>query len=422
MMGRTLFVLRTYNDIDHISPVIWKFIQKGENPVIFFHSSFDYQQDYRIKFLQREGDVEILQEPDTRFERYISGIGSSRTMTGIEKIFAKLYQMTRNKRKLLGKLYRKYTFDSSKEMRWLREKNISAAVFEWNSPTGRGELLEKIFYSCKGLGIPTFSIPHGCNIYLNSDVHEGYREWIAKGRLPDFADRNEFDYYVVQSKYHLEHFVRFGLRRDKIQAWGSTRFYPEWQNLNLKLCDEFLAEMEHENKLKVVFMLPHWNYNVDKKVTLQLLDMLVKKPWIHLVIKDHTRGSVGLLPVVYQEKFASLANVEVNVDAHSPALIQWSDIVINFGSSIGIEVLLQEKTLIHPTYLHTNRTIFDETEAAILVNNSDEVEEYLENHKRGKKVQVSKDAIFESIIFGGHEPYDVLSYYYDHITKRQSIT
>ena len=46
-MGRTAFFLRAYNDIDHIAPVIWKFIKKGEKPIVIFHTDVDYENDLR---------------------------------------------------------------------------------------------------------------------------------------------------------------------------------------------------------------------------------------------------------------------------------------------------------------------------------------------------------------------------------------
>jgi len=428
-MGRTLFILRTFNDIDHIAPVIWKFIRKGENPVVLFHSSYNYKKDYRIQFLQREGELEIHQMPDTEYERYVPGPGAAKPRSLHEKVRAKWYVRIRNNQSLLarslfGELYRRIYFDCSREMDWLRQKEILAAVFEWNSPRGRGEILERFFYASKGLGIPTFSIPHGCNIYLNSDIHQAYRRRMAKGHLPSLADRNEFDYYVVQSRFHLEHNVRFGLDRSRIQAWGSTRFYPEWQQINLVICNEFQPQKNAGDHLKVVFMLPHWNYNVSKPLTLNLLDELSKMPWVHLVVKDHTRGSVGLLPVEYQEKYGAMDNVEVNVGAHSPALIRWSDVVINFGSSIGLEALLQGKALIYPGYLHSNWTIFDETRAALLADNSNEVIEYLETLRKGTKIDIaaaSIEAIFRSILYGGREPFDVLEYYYDQINTKKLL-
>ena len=71
-MGRTAFFLRTFNDIDHISPLIWYFIQKGDNPLIIFLSSHPYQTDYRIQYLIKSGKVEILQHPDENFEKLFS--------------------------------------------------------------------------------------------------------------------------------------------------------------------------------------------------------------------------------------------------------------------------------------------------------------------------------------------------------------
>ena len=44
-MGRTAFFLRAYNDIDHLAPVIWKFVKKGATPLLVFHTDIDYEND-----------------------------------------------------------------------------------------------------------------------------------------------------------------------------------------------------------------------------------------------------------------------------------------------------------------------------------------------------------------------------------------
>ena len=63
-MSRTAFFLRAYNDIDHIAPVIWKFIKKKQNPLIVFTTNIDYKNDYRIQFLTSEGPLEIIEDLD----------------------------------------------------------------------------------------------------------------------------------------------------------------------------------------------------------------------------------------------------------------------------------------------------------------------------------------------------------------------
>ena len=423
-MGRTAFFLRTFNDIDHITPLIWYFIQKKEEPFIIFLSSFPYEKNYHIQYLLNSGKVEIIKHPDEDFERYAMQLGTTSKRSIFQRIQNKIYNRKRNTRSIIGKLHRLWFFECSKEIEILKSNDIKAVVFEWNSPTGRGELLERYFYSAKGIGIPTFSIPHGCNIYLNSDIHEGYVEEVIKGRIPNFTDRNEFDYYVVQSPYHREHMIRFGTDSSKVYSWGSLRYCPEWQKRHLEICGKFVSQKKTGDRLKVVFMLPHWNYNVSKEKTLNLIESLTQLSWIYLVIKDHTRGDVGLLPNSLRKKYQSIENIEVNTSANSPALIQWSDAVVNFGSSIGIEVLLQSKTLIHPSYLHTNTTIFDVTQAAILSDTQTQVIASLKQCHNGTLPPVPQkhvDILLKSIVYGGKDPHDVLDHHFRWIKDKQEV-
>lgn len=390
-----LFFLRSFNDIDHITPVIWKFQQNGEKPVIVFTSNYSYDNDYRIRFLISQGYLEIYRHVPGFLTKLQNKIGKRITKSGI--------------------VYKTLLLNINKQIRFLEEKNIYTCIFEWGEPKSRGPVVEKFFYAAKSVGLPTFSIPHGCNIYLNTLVNKRDRELNAKGIKQDMTARNEFDCYVVQSPYHREQSLKMGLNPQKCHVWGSTRFYPEWQKINLGLCNHFTPEKDDSGRVKVIFMLPHWDYNVDKKMCLELIEQLIKIDNIFLIIKDHTRGQTGGLNDEERKNFETYPNVETNVSAHSPALIAWSDAVINFGSSIGIEALLQDKTLINPFYLHTNKTIFEKTGAAFNASDNEEVLSVLSMIRNGKNAKVpetDKNQLFKEIIYGGRERFDVLDYYY----------
>jgi hypothetical protein len=88
-----------------------------------------------------------------------------------------------------------------------------------------------------------------------------------------------------------------------------------------------------------------------------------------LVIKGHTRGT-GSLSKIALRALKDKPNVILETIAHSPALVKWCDVVINFGSSIAIEALSQEKPIIHPVFLHTNRTVFDDGAVVHIANDS----------------------------------------------------
>jgi hypothetical protein len=164
-------------------------------------------------------------------------------------------------------------------------------------------------------------------------------------------------------------------------------------------------------------MLPHWSYNVHKTLCIDTINQISHLNWGFLLIKDHTRGSGGL-SVDLKENLNKKENVATSINAFSPSLIDWSDVVINFGSSIGIEALLQGKHLVNPVYLHSNKTIIEDTAACHTVNNDQElinvlmkINDRLENSINNE----AKDTLFREIIYGGKAPHDVIRDHWDYI-------
>ena len=415
-MGRTAFFLRAYNDIDHIAPLIWKFIKKDENPIVIFHTDLDYQNDYRIKFLQSEGEVELMRDLDidyVRFQQYYSGLFS--------RIRNKIYYLKRDRKSFLGKFYRKFKFDCTKQMKFLIDNNITQCVFEWATPYIRGEIIENYFIAAKGQGITTYCVPHGCNMFTHSDVNEGYRKSVAEGVIPNQKDRDEYDYYVFQNPYRRDGFVKWGLNPLKTFAWGSVRWCPEWQKINQEICPEFKPKKDSKMKYKVIFMQYQSNYNINRDLIWLLLSSIAKDERIQLVIKDSTRQGTHYNSKDFINKYGKNDNVEfVGNESNSPALIEWSDCVIAFGSSIGIEALCQGKPLINPHYLISNKTHFDKFDAALNAESENDVMTYIKKLIKYSDYNVKekgKQKLFKEFIYGGQEKHAVLESYYSKITN-----
>ena len=417
-MLRPLFVLRTYNDIDHIAPLIWKCILNKCNPVIIFNSSYNYSDDERINLLIKAGNVEIVSMPDLIHEKRIIYLGSKKKVSFFTWVKNKFYNQIRKPHLLIGKIYRKIYFDSSEIYQFFKDRKINVVIFEWGNPDMKGEIFEKILKVSKGLGITTLSLPHGLNIYLNSDMHSVYINKIKKGILPDFDPWNTYDKIIVQSVFHANHMIRFGIRSDKVEVWGSTRFSPEWQEVNKHLYDSFVSEKNSENKVKIVFMMPHWIYNVDKEKTIELIRELSQNLSIHLVIKDHTRGDTGTFPTKEKYLLSKNNNIEFNSSVSSTALINWSDIIINFGSSIGLEAIYQGKIIIYPCYLHKNETIHDTLDTTYKALSSKDVLQLIDDFKNKNlisKPQKDIEKLFNTVVYGGKDPFNVLDHYYQQL-------
>ncbi|MBD3379366.1 MAG: hypothetical protein GF408_02775 [Candidatus Omnitrophica bacterium] len=409
MMRKVLFLLRTYNDIDHITPVIWKALKEGEKPIVFFWEKYDHRADYRLRYLRDNYGLEIVY-PGSVFGP-------------------------------LGKISLKFRYNRLFASRFLEKNGISACVFDYAPGLSREDILgkrgvpdffgrgisdirEAFLAACRDTGVETFCLPHGLRVYMNEDPTERSRTLLEKtGKLSDMSDRNIYDHYVFQSRYHREDSIKRGMDPGKCHVWGSARFCPEWARTNLELCGDFSPAKDDSGRLKVVFMLSHWGYNIDEKALFSLVYAMADLPFVYLFVKDQPRGT-GSLPAQDKEKLGRLPNVEVSCDnsQHSPAIIKWADVVMNFGSSIGIEALQQGKVLVNPSYIHTNYTVFDETEACIRAGSERDVLDLLEGINAGKDVRVpeeNKRVLYREAVYGRDREYDVLGEYYSNIFKSQ---
>lgn len=411
---RTAFFIRAYNDVDHFVPLIAEFIKKNENPLIVLTTNINFENDYRIIYLRNLGDFEIFRDEDKDFINY------EVRNTFFSKLSSRLYSIRRNRRGIIGRYYRKLRFNCKKELDFLINKNIGACIFEWCSPFERGEVLERYFIAAKGIGLKTISIPHGCNIFMNSDVTTGYRNETIKGRLINAKDRNLFDYYVLQNPIRRDGWVRWGYDPLKTQAWGSTRFYPDWAKINKEICPKFKSNNITDKKLKVVFMQFQKDYNVHNELVMNALSKLSKLDFISLAVKDATREGKAFYNrnKAAGELGPALIGWYGN-EVHSPALIDWADCVIVIGGSIGIEVMLQNKHLIYPTYLNSNLTMYEFFNAAHCAESFEDIQIILNKIKMNPDMPQPEgiNKMLKEIVYAGEEPFNVPLQYYKSIKE-----
>jgi hypothetical protein len=161
-LRRVAFFVRAYNDLDHLTPLVAEFILKKENPLIVVYTDLDVDNDYRFIYLKSLGDFEIIKEMDMEYVEF------SKKRGFFHNLFKKFYLLKRNRKKFIGKIYRKLFFNCAKQIEFLKSNNIGICAFEWSTPYSRGELVEKYFFAAKGIGITTIALPHGCNLFFLS--------------------------------------------------------------------------------------------------------------------------------------------------------------------------------------------------------------------------------------------------------------
>jgi hypothetical protein len=391
-MHSFLFILCSFNDVDHITPLIHEVLERGDKAIILFKTNFDWKNDYRIQFLHPHKNLTIIQHPT------LSKIIASNQLT--TKVIRTL---------MFNKVVCRFFFNYFK---------IRFCIFEWDVLPKRSFNMQLVS-AAKSMGVKTFSIPHGCNIFLNTLPSESSRAFYKENNSHNsFENRNGFDCYVYQAPREVRKVTVF-FKQDplKTKAWGSLRFDLKWAKLNLSLAQKKYPKSIPENKLKIVFFLPHWSYNVSKTKCCSLIDKILNLDFVYLMVKAHTRGD-GKLPDEYIQKITASENAEVLDDTPSPVIVHYSDIILNFGSSIGIEAVLQNKELWHLPYLHENKTIFDRVQNLITLHDEKQVIEKLKNYRPMKSLtKIENEIELRKIIFPNAQATNVLAYYYENITK-----
>jgi len=397
-----LFLLRHFNDVDHITPIMWHCLEQGDIvTAVLVNTDYPAAEDPRLQFLTQYENFSYMFADELLNLKVGSGLFSLGHPAGTKPA----NRINAYARAALQKsnLWRRRVINAFEQI------DPTACIFEWGPPDRATHW--EFFQAATTFNIPRICVPHGLNIYTNEDITPGRAEAFNQGKK-HLQSRNEYDAYVTQSEHDKKQEGKLGIYESNHHVLGSTRYYPEWQSINEGLYRTYEATGSTDNKAKVVFMLPHWGFRVEKETTLKLLSRLAERDRLYLVVKEHTRGDS--LPQRLDNKLVRRKNTDVVADVPSVSLIKWSDVVLNFGSSIGIEALQQDKYHVNPSYLHSNTTIFNETEAGHRPGSNEETITMVRRIFEGEIEPVSESSkknLYKSVVYGGRGEHNVLTEY-----------
>ena len=336
MYPHYLFILNNFNDVDHTAPLLFRLLELNAKVTVLSLGVYALDTDPRIIELSKDSGFTISR---------------LRLLENIQRFSS-----------IFAKILREILFNPIVALAYVLRYQFSACIYTWCNPDAKG-FQTKLFRAAKVLNIPNVCLPHGQNIFLNFDVNNYLADYFSKnGCWPDFSSRNQFNLYVVQTEHHRNWNIHWGLDPETIVAWGSMRFSKTWIRRHTDFFSPYIGPTIGSNSpLRIVFFIPHWHYNVDVSNTMLLLREIAAVENIALAIKGHTRGDS--VDNAENHCLIDRRNVDSNATAASSSLIVWADIVINFGSSIGLEAIVTGKPVINPIFLHTNRTVFDYSNA-----------------------------------------------------------
>ena len=416
-----LFCVRHFNDVDHITPTVWKMKQENHPVAVYcINPRYDIENDYRLNYWRKQGvTVESIYDAfDQKMNGlhhtmrylflwfYAKGEKFSSHQVGKLLLLSRLNQLAAQ---IIGRVLYELTRVSFYRKSWahyvLKKSGAQLLCFDHILPSRY--VVNVLLEAAKEKSIPTLALPHGVYLYTN----ESYKaRTSARQRFYKF---NRFDYVIVQNHLRKDVLVRSGIVSEKIVVLGSARFCDEWIAQNRKILPRMIKSNRQNKKLKVVFMVSKPHCRIDIERMLSTFDILSNLDGIQVMIKPHTRTAVN------SRLFADLS-LPTASNILTPELCEWADVVLVIGSSVITEALMQEKPALYLKYLHANTMLFEECGACWTIDNERELRGALMSLKN-KRMEVpygdeNVNSFLSEVVYGGRNERDVLKDYMQFIT------
>ncbi|MDP1558543.1 MAG: hypothetical protein Q8K59_12255 [Nitrosomonas sp.] len=357
---KALFFLRHYNDIDHITPVVFKWIESGHVCDIVLVGSSKFLSDYRIEFLGKLAGVRVAHIRDLlpplvflrwRLQTLLLAPGLRRLFIGpLANALAQIYNA--KKREYAWRNVTHHVLTRSFE-----NVGKGVVIFDWitrNSPVCI-EWVETVVSMARTLGLGTVSLPHGDSPHANQLIRR--HEWKLQPD-PMYSAGRIFDKLVVPNELCAVRFRPFMDDRS-LAVLGSPRFCDEWLSILAKLSPPSPL-IRSDSRLKLVIFLRKSDFTTFWEEVGEVVQMIAAFPGVELVIKPHTRGG-WRQSLTNDTLLRRLPNVSVaGDDVHSIHLMNWADVVIDLATSVVFEAVKERKPVLAADYLHAGRSTIAE--------------------------------------------------------------
>ena len=403
-----IFLIRRYNDIDHVVPIIYRLAKdKFVNfAVLALNPDIDIQNDFRLQFLRNEFGICIEYIYKYNPKGLLWKISGRIFCCSVNRIDFKPWGFVV---KYFSRLARRY-FSDKWAHKLLKKNDIKLIVLDWQEP-GRfvtGELVR----AAKIKKIPIIAVPHGVALYSN----DSWTTKMVKGQMPVSFGQMHKDYQkvVVQFDHYGQKLIKDGVPKDKIHIQGSARFCKEWEDVYMGLIRQTFPACKNKNgKLKILYFDHEALYRINQHVVLETLLKLSKLDFVELVVKPttgnqhHKKGGICTPELIN--------NVHLDYETHSVCLIEWADIVMGTTSSILLEVLLMNKIFLYPKFFHENSMLWEDYKACWQVDDYDELKAavYKVSELSGYRNYSQKDVdrFIDVVVYGDKQNKDVLGEY-----------
>ena len=345
---KSFFFLRHNNDIDHITPILYKWLSTQDILTdIIIISNRKFLNDYRINLLKKHKHVNIifLQDLLKKFSlSYFFNIIYYKYTTELDNLI--------KKNSLIKRIANRHnTFIANKLFEGV-DKGI--VIFDWTTTY----FVQQIVENAKNRKFPTISLPHGDWPYLNYLVTKEDLDYSCMAHIQPLKI---FDYIVVANQSTYKRYDKYH-EKEKLKILGSSRYCDEWIDINSKLIPSYNAEKSN-GKLKIVFFMRNECYAIFWDEVIRTIKLILQFPDVYLIVKHHPRNRIAkkltkkLLRIYPEVRQNINKNLEfIYDDVNSAQLLKWADVVVDVGTSTTFEAIKNKKPVLMIEYIHSNNS------------------------------------------------------------------
>lgn len=353
---KAVFFIRAYNDMDHLTPVIWKTVTTTDISVsVVIRMGKSLPDDYRLNFLRQFKQVEI---------RHITEFfGDDNAPVVPVSLMSRIKRRLKLSSEPEVKRIAKGEIDPDKIETMLdalfgvgdKAVQYGIVIFDWVTLASfHRQFAVMVREAALKRGYTNLSLPHGDSPYWNEMFKLADVDYSAMEHFKD----NPLDVVVVPNHLTAKRYKPH--RNDsQLKIIGSARYNDEWLDMMKTMTPPFdIAGSEHQ--LKLVIFLRNAVFPINWEQVIYSIKLITQFPDVYLVVKHHTRGaddSTSMREHLELNKLNQMTAPNLKIvynDIHSGSLLQWADAVLELGTSISFEAIKLNKPLLAMEYLHAN--------------------------------------------------------------------
>jgi len=349
---KALFFLRHYNDIDHVTPVVYKWIERGHSCDVVLLGEAHFREDFRVVYLAGLDGVRVAHVNELFNRRQsvrmrLQKLAQDRNLRGsLPAVVTRAIDRLLHRERRL-KFWRKLA-------RLILQRSFPAGetgvlTFDWISSNSVFpiELVQTVVATADEMGLKAVSLPHGDSPHANLLVRV---EELRLTPHTKFSPASMFARVVVPNELCATRFRPF-VDASAVAVLGSPRYCDEWLKKLATLLPENPLE-DKPGKLKIVMFLRKRDFSIFWDEVERVIRLLAAFPQVELIVKAHTRGG-WKQPLSRSVGLRRLENVHfVAAKVHSPHLLEWADVIIDIATSVAFEAVKRKKPVLAADYLH----------------------------------------------------------------------